>query len=70
MFDLLKTANDDQMAFGICILALAGIALFLFASFHLGPAGQKIRAKERKKFEFERIPHRSTESDRHQERAA
>lgn len=51
MFNLLQTASDDQTAIGGCLLALIGASFFVFLSFHLGPAGQKLRKRERDNLE-------------------
>lgn len=47
MFSLLQSASDDQTAIGMCVLTLAVAALFVFISYHLGPAGQKSRNRIR-----------------------
>jgi hypothetical protein len=70
MFNLLQTATDDQTALGACLLTLAGATVLVFASFHLGPAGKKLRENERKKSELRVHPQISVGSDRSHERAA
>ena len=49
MFNLLQSANDDQTAIGACLLTIIGAAFIVFASYHLGPAGQKQRDRFRKR---------------------
>ena len=70
MFNLLQTASDDQTAIGFCVLALSVSAFFVFVSFHLGPAGRRIRELEQKKSETKKMPSMSTETYRSHERAA
>ncbi len=70
MFNLLQTASDDQTAIGFCVLALSVSAFFVFISFHLGPAGRKIRELEQKKSESKKMPSISTETHRSRDRAA
>ncbi len=70
MFNLLQTANDDQTAIGFCVLALSVSALFVFISFHLGPAGRRMRELEQKKSELKKMPSVSTETYRSHDRAA
>ena len=48
MLNILQSATDDQTAIGFCLLALGGAAMLVFASFHLGPAGKKLRNNESK----------------------
>jgi hypothetical protein len=69
MLNLLQTASDDQTAIGACILTLGISALFVFASFHLGPAGQKIRKRSQLNAEPADTP-RPTEIETSRERAA
>lgn len=47
MLDLLLNSSDDQTAIIACLLTIAGAALLVFASYHLGPAGQKMRNRQR-----------------------
>lgn len=47
MLNLLQSASDDQTAIGACVLVLGISAFFVFVSFHLGPAGQKLRNRAR-----------------------
>ena len=70
MFNLLQTASDDQTAIGFCVLALSVSAFFVFISFHLGPAGRKIRELEQKKSELKKMPPVSTDTYRSHDRAA
>lgn len=69
MFNLLQSATDDQTALGACMLTLAGAAVLVFASFHLGPAGKKLRELERDKAKSRVMPQLTVET-RSQERAA
>ena len=48
MTNLLQSVGDDQTVIGASAIALTLSALFVFASFHLGPAGQKLRNRNRK----------------------
>lgn len=68
MLNLLQSASDDQTAIGACILTLGISALFVFASFHLGPAGRKIR-RTCLNSEHSDTPH-VAETDHSRERAA
>jgi hypothetical protein len=68
MLNLLKSASDDQTAIGACILVLGVSALFVFVSFHLGPAGQKLRARNRSNMNLN--PRAPFDADRSRERAA
>ena len=70
MFNLLQTASDDQTAIGFCVLALSVSAFFVFVSFHLGPAGRRIRELEQKKSETKKITPQSTDTYPSHERAA
>jgi uncharacterized membrane protein YciS (DUF1049 family) len=70
MFNHLQSASDDQTAVGFCILALSVSAFFVFVSFHLGPAGRKLKELEQKKSESRKMPSISTEPYRSHERAA
>jgi hypothetical protein len=70
MFNLLQTASDDQTAIGFCVLALSVSAFFVFASFHLGPAGRRIRELEQEKSKSQKLPTLSTEPYRSHDRAA
>jgi hypothetical protein len=70
MFNLLQTANDDQTAIGFCVLALSVSALFVFISFHLGPAGRRLKELEKKNTELKKMPSISTETYRSHDRAA
>jgi hypothetical protein len=70
MFNLIQSATDDQTAIGACILTLMGAAVLVFASFHLGPAGKKMRMTDRRASEL-KMPSRVTmDSDQQHERAA
>ena len=70
MFNFLQTASDDQLALGACLMTLAGAAFFVFASYHLGPAGKRMRGNERKMPELSMFRNGSAETDRVQDRAA
>ena len=70
MFNLLQFVSDDQTALGACIFTLAGAALFVAASFHLGPAGQRFRNRECKDLNAILSTPASIEADRSRERAA
>ena len=70
MFNLLQSATDDQTALGICLLTLAGASVLVFASFHLGPAGKKLRNNQRNKAESRVLPQISVATERSHERAA
>lgn len=69
MFNLLQSASDDQTAIGACLLTLAGAAVLVFASFHLGPAGKKLREMERDKAKSRMLPQVTVEPQT-RERAA
>lgn len=47
MFNLLQSANDDQTAIVACAVTIIGAAALVFASFHLGPAGQRLKNRQR-----------------------
>jgi hypothetical protein len=70
MFNLLQTATDDQTALGACLVTLLAASSIVFASFHLGPAGQKLRQRKRDEIgsTFQSAP--NFESGRPHERAA
>ena len=70
MFNLLQNASDDQTAIVFCVLALSVSALFVFASFHLGPAGRRMKELEQKKSELKKMPSISTETYHPHDRAA
>ncbi len=70
MFNLLQTASDDQTAIGFCVLALSVSAFFVFISFHLGPAGRRIKELEQKKSNLNKMPSISTETYHSHDRAA
>jgi hypothetical protein len=62
MFDLVKSASDDQMALGISFVTLAASAFFLFVCFHLGPAGAKLREEKRRRLLIDQMAREMTES--------
>jgi hypothetical protein len=70
MLNLLQSATDDQTALGVCILTMFGASVLVFASFHLGPAGRKLRRCDRQSTELKMVPRSSVESKNIQERAA
>lgn len=70
MFNLLQSASDDTTAIGACILTLVVSSVFVFASFHLGPNGQKLRNRSRKHSQMTDGLQTSFESDQSRERAA
>jgi len=70
MFNLLNSASDDQTAIGACIMTLIGASIFVMASFHLGPAGQKRRSSEQLKTNLNAQPQIHIESAKAQDRAA
>lgn len=70
MFNLLNSANDDQTAIGACIMTLIGASIFVMASFHLGPAGQKRRNRDQFKSTPDIQPQMHAESTKAQDRAA
>jgi hypothetical protein len=70
MFNLLQSATDDQTALGACVLTLFGATMLVFASFHLGPAGQKLKKREKSTSELKMIPRISVETERSHDRAA
>ena len=47
MFNLLQTASDDQTAIGACVATIIGAAALVFFSFHFGPAGQRLKGRDR-----------------------
>lgn len=47
MLDLLLNTSDDLTAIVACLLTVAGAALIVFASYHLGPAGQELRSRRK-----------------------
>ena len=70
MFNLLQSASDDQTAIGACLLTIAGAAFLVFASYHLGPAGQKFRNRGRKNTNARIYPQAQAAPDHSHERAA
>ena len=70
MFNLLQSASDDQTAIGACILTLAGAAVFVMDSFHLGPAGQKLKNRGQKNSNPMSHSELSQETPQSHERAA
>lgn len=70
MFNLLNSASDDQTAIGACIMTLIGASIFVVASFHLGPAGQKRRSREQFKSNLNIQPQIQIEATKAQDRAA
>lgn len=70
MTNLLQSASDDQTAIVACVVALSVSALFIFASFHLGPAGQKLRNSSRKNSGAAGDGQGTFDSDQTHERAA
>ncbi len=70
MFNLLQTASDDQTAIGACILTLVGAAFFMFVSFHLGPAGQKLRSQGQTDLNSKKQAPTKIRPDQSHERAA
>jgi hypothetical protein len=70
MLNILQSATDDQTAIGFCLLALGGAAMLVFASFHLGPAGKKLRDNDAKDSSLG-VTHRiSVDSGRQRDKAA
>lgn len=70
MFSLFQSANDDQTAILACLLTLGVSFLFVFASFHLGPAGQKLRNRNRQMADEAMDSQESVEAEQSRERAA
>ena len=69
MFNLLQNASDDTTAIGACLLIMAGAAFLVFVSYHLGPAGQKLR-KQSRLMNGSRVSSSQFESGQTHERAA
>ena len=70
MFNLLQSATDDQTALVSCMITLAVASVLVFASFHLGPAGRKLRNAERNQTGLRILPRVSVEQDQTRDRAA
>ena len=70
MLNLLQSASDDQTALGACVLTLIGAAMLVFASFHLGPAGRKLRNRQLPESELKMMPRAMVKPDQAQDRAA
>ena len=70
MFNLLQSANDDQTAIFACLLTIVGASIIVFASYHLGPAGQKQRDRLRKRTNMRLRAGMDLESGHAQDRAA
>lgn len=70
MFNLLQSASDDQSAIGACLLMLGAASVLVFMSFHMGPAGQRVRNRRTKSILNAMESSKRIESEVSQERAA
>ena len=70
MFNLLEAASDDQTAIAACLLTMVGAAILVVASYHLGPAGQKVRNRGQKNPNLAVHTQSQVEDDQSHERAA